>query len=158
MAKAKKIERKAEQIQEIKKCGMDPVYFINKYVKISTTENFVTFPYQDDCIRSFLDHRFTIVNKSRQLGLSTVSAAFSLWLALFRRDQCIVVIATKLEVAKNFIAKVKLMFESLPAWLVVPTLNAESVKYLKFTNNSHISGCWTFVRNYFLGNRRSCSY
>ena len=138
MAKAKKIERKAEQIQEIKKCGMDPVYFINKYVKISTTENFVTFPYQDDCIRSFLDHRFTIVNKSRQLGLSTVSAAFSLWLALFRRDQCIVVIATKLEVAKNFIAKVKLMFESLPAWLVVPTLNAESVKYLKFTNNSQI--------------------
>ncbi len=138
MAKVKKIERKAEQIAEIKRCGSDPVYFINKYVKISTTEAFITFPYQDECIKSFLDNRFTIVTKSRQLGLSTVSAAFSLWLALFRRDQCIVVIATKLEVAKNFIAKVKLMFDSLPEWLVIPTLDAESVKYLKFTNNSQI--------------------
>jgi len=138
MAKVKKIERKAEQISEIKKCGTDPVYFINKYVKISTTESFITFPYQDDCINAFQEHRFTIVNKSRQLGLSTVSAAFSLWLALFRRDQCIVVIATKLEVAKNFISKVKLMFDSLPEWLVVPSLAAESVKYLKFTNNSQI--------------------
>lgn len=138
MAKAKKIERKAEQISEIKRCGSDPVYFINKYVKISTTENFVTFPYQDECIESFLKNRFTIVNKSRQLGLSTVSAAYCLWQALFRRDQCIIVIATKLEVAKNFISKVKIMFDSLPAWLVVPVLNAESVKYLKFSNNSQI--------------------
>ena len=138
MAKVKKVERKKEQIEEIKKCGSDPIYFINKYVKISSTESFKTFGYQDDCIRSYLDNRFTIVNKSRQLGLSTVSAAFALWLALFRRDQCIVVIATKLEVAKNFISKVKLMFDSLPSWLVLPSLSGESVKYLKFDNNSQI--------------------
>ncbi len=138
MAKVKKIERKAEQLAEIKKCGSDPVYFINKYVKISSTEAFHTFAYQNDCIESFLEHRFTIVNKSRQLGLSTVSAAFSLWLALFRRDQCIVVIATKLEIAKNFISKVKFMFDSLPSWLVLPEVEGESVKYLKFSNNSQI--------------------
>lgn len=138
MAKIKKIERKKEQLEEIKKCGSDPIYFINRYVKISSTELFKTFPYQDDCIRSYLNHRFTIVNKSRQLGLSTISAAFSLWLALFRRDQCVVVIATKLDIAKNFISKVRLMFDSLPEWLVLPSLEGESVKYLKFSNNSQI--------------------
>lgn len=138
MKKIKKIERKKEQLEEIKKCGSDPIYFINKYVKISSTDLFKTFPYQDECIRSFLNNRFTIVNKSRQLGLSTVSAAFALWLALFRRDQCIVVIATKLEIAKNFIAKVRLMFDSLPEWLVLPNIDGESVKYLKFSNNSQI--------------------
>lgn len=137
-SKGKKVERKAEQIEEIRRCGSDPVYFINKYVKISSTEAFKTFPYQDECIKSYLEHRFTIVNKSRQLGLSTVSAAFSLWLALFRRDQCIVVIATKLDIAKNFIAKVKFMFDSLPSWLVLPAVEGESVKYLKFSNNSQI--------------------
>ncbi len=140
MAKSKKIERKADQIAEIKKCGLEPIYFIKKYVRISHPTKgpipFQTYPYQEDCVNDFQQHRLVICNKSRQLGLSTVAAAYSLWLALFRREKNVLVIATKLETAKLFLRKVKGMFDSLPEWLVMPTLTGESVKELKFSNGS----------------------
>ena len=139
---SKLIERKADQLAEIKKCGSDPIYFIKKYVKISHPTrgpiSFQTYPYQEDCIKIFETHRMIICNKSRQLGLSTVSAAYSLWLALFRRDKNIIILATRLETAKLFLEKIKGMFDSLPEWLVLPRLNSMSVKEMKFSNSSKI--------------------
>lgn len=142
MAKSKKLERKADQIAEIKKCGIDPIYFIKTYVKISHPTRgpiaFETYPFQEDCVRDFLNHRRIICNKSRQLGLSTVSAAYALWLALFRRNKNIIILATRLDTAKLFLEKVKGMFESLPEWLVMPELITLSVREMKFSNKSII--------------------
>lgn len=59
-------------------------------------------------------------------------------MALFQREKNILVIATKLEVAKNFIKKVNGMYDSLPSWLVMPQIKARSVKYLEFSNGSKI--------------------
>ena len=124
------------------RCGTDASYFISRYVKISHPKKgqlpFKTFPYQDRCLKAFQTHRFVITNKSRQLGLSTLSAAYSLWLALFQREKNILIIATKLEIAKNFIKKVNGMYDSLPKWLVMPQIKARSVKYLEFSNGSKI--------------------
>ena len=101
---------KQKQVNEIVKCGKDPSYFINRYVQIQHPLKgriqFHTFPFQDDCLTSFNDHRFNVVVKSRQLGLSTLSAAYAVWMTLFRKDKSILVIATKLAVAQNFIRKV----------------------------------------------------
>lgn len=142
MAKSRKIERKADQINEIKRCGLDPAYFIGKYVKISHPTrgpvSFQLYPYQVDCLDSFQKHRMIICNKSRQLGLSTVSAAYSLWLALFRRNKNIIILATRLETAKLFLEKIKIMFDSLPEWLVMPELTTISVREMKFSNKSII--------------------
>ena len=78
---------KQSQVNEIIKCGKDPVYFMNKYLKIQHPLKglirFNTFPFQDDCVKDFNDHRFTIILKSRQLGLSTLVAAYSVWQAIF---------------------------------------------------------------------------
>lgn len=124
------------------RCGTDASYFISKYVKISHPTKgplpFKTFPYQDRCLKAFQSNRFVITNKSRQLGLSTLSAAYSLWMALFQREKNVLVIATKLEIAKNFIKKVNGMYDSLPNWLVMPQIKARSVKYLEFSNGSKI--------------------
>lgn len=140
--KKAKIERRGDQIEEIKLCGKEPIHFIKKYVRISHPTRgpipFKTYPYQEECVQDFQEHRLVICNKSRQLGLSTVSAAYSLWMALFRREKNILVIATKLETAKLFLRKVKGMFDSLPEWLVMPQLIGESVKELKFSNGSVI--------------------
>lgn len=133
---------RSQQVQEIMRCGTNAAYFISKYVKISHPTKgplpFKTFPYQDRCLDAFQKNRFVITNKSRQLGLSTLSAAYSLWMALFQREKNILVIATKLEVAKNFIKKVNGMYDSLPKWLVMPQIKARSVKYLEFSNGSKI--------------------
>jgi hypothetical protein len=69
-----------KQLEEIKKCHKSPAYFINTYIKIQHPTkgrlDFKTFPFQDDCLNDFEKHRFNIVVKSRQLGLSTLTAAY----------------------------------------------------------------------------------
>lgn len=143
------VPSRAQQVQEIMRCGTDASYFISKYVKISHPLKgplpFKTFPYQDRCLKAFQSHRFVITNKSRQLGLSTLSAAYSLWMALFQRDKNVLVIATKLEVAKNFLKKVNGMYDTLPKWLVMPQIKARSVKYIEFSNGSKIQAIPTAV-------------
>lgn len=131
-----------DQVNEILKCGTDPLYFINRYVKISHPDRgivpFKTYPFQEDCVRAYLEHRFVIVNKSRQLGLSTVSAAYSLWLALFQKEKNILVIATKAKTAMLFIRKIKGMLKLLPQWLLITTIKGESMQHLEFKNGSRI--------------------
>lgn len=68
-------------------------------------------------MRDMRDNRFSIILKSRQMGISTLSAMFSLHSMLFNDEFKILVIATKQEVAKNLTAKVQLMFENLPAFI-----------------------------------------
>jgi len=134
--------KKSRQVQEIIKCGKDPSYFFNNYVKIQHPVRglikFDTFEFQDSCVETFSEERFSIVLKSRQLGLSTLVAAYSLWMALYQRDKNILVIATKLTVAQNFITKVKTMLRSLPPWVVLPELVANNKQLLQFSNGSTV--------------------
>lgn len=131
-----------KKVDEIIKCGKDPRYFIKSYVKIQHPLKglipFKTYPYQDDCIEEFNKHRFNIVLKSRQLGLSTVTAAYAVWQAIFYQQKNILVIATKLLTANNFIKKVKTIIDSLPPWLLVPKLIGESKTTISFNNGSQI--------------------
>lgn len=132
---------KNEQIREIIKCGKDPVYFIKNYVKIQHptqgTIPFETYDFQDDCIAAFLEHRLNIILKSRQLGLSTVSAAYAVWMAIFQKDKNILVIATKLATAINFIKKVTVMVGNIPKWLLLPKYEP-SKQQVQFSNGSTI--------------------
>lgn len=132
---------KHEKVAEILKCGNDPVYFINKYIKIQHPIRgriqFETYDFQDDVVRDLQEHRFNIVLKSRQLGLSTIAAAYSVWYAIFHKDKNILVIATKLETAINFIKKVKTALQALPPWLLLPKFN-ENKTEVNFNNGSQI--------------------
>ena len=136
------ITSKPAQVKEIIRCGKDPVYFINKYVKIQHptkgTIAFNTFPFQDDCINDFRKHRFNIILKSRQLGISTVAAAYAVWMACFYKDKNILIIATRLAVAKNFIKKVKVAIKSLPKWLLIPEITINNQQSIEFNNGSSI--------------------
>ena len=138
---AKRLTRQI-QVSEIIKCGKDPVYFMNKYLKIQHPIkgliNFNTFPFQDDCVSDFNKHRFNIILKSRQLGLSTLVAAYSVWQAIFYKEKNILIIATKLAVAQNFIRKVKTYIKSMPSWLLVPVITANNKQQVEFSNGSQI--------------------
>lgn len=133
---------KKKQVAEIVKCGKDPSYFMNKYVKIQHptrgTIPFNTYKFQDDCVKDFVQHRFNVILKSRQLGMSTLGAAYAVWLALFYKDKNILVIATKLTVAMNFIKKVKVAIKGLPKWLVLPEIVGNNKQSVEFSNGSQI--------------------
>ena len=118
------------------------VYFMNAYLKIQHPLRglipFKTFPFQDDCVQDFNDNRFNIILKSRQLGLSTLTAAYAVWQAIFYKEKNILIIATKLAVAQNFIRKVKTYIKSMPKWLLVPTITANNKQQVEFSNGSQI--------------------
>jgi len=130
------------QVQEIIKCGKNPSHFINSYCKIQHPTRglipFATYPFQDDCIQDFLTHRLNVILKARQLGISTLVAAYLTWLALFHKDQNLLVIATKKSVAQNIIRKVRTILAGLPKWLILPQVTGMSKQTVEFSNGSKI--------------------
>lgn len=133
---------KEKQVKEIIRCGKDPVYFIKTYTKIHHSVRgvipFETYPFQDQCVQEFEKHRFNIILKSRQLGLSTVCAGYATWFALFHKAKNILIIANKLETAVNFLKKVKIILQSVPPWMMLCKyeMNTRSVR---FSNGSTIT-------------------
>lgn len=109
--------------QEYIKCAKDPIHFMKKYCMIQHPQrgriNFHLYPFQEKVLNLFQDNPYSIILKSRQLGISTLSAGYSLWLMTFHKDKNILCIATKQETAKNMVTKVKFMYENLPSWLKV---------------------------------------
>ena len=83
----------------------------------STKNMHVLLTFQQKVLTFWRENPYSIVLKSRQLGMSTLSAGYSLWLMTFHKDKNILCIATKQETAKNMVTKVKFMFENLPSWL-----------------------------------------
>ena len=130
--------------EEYRKCAGDPIYFMKKYCVIQHPVRgkipFHLYPFQEDCLTDFKDHRFNIILKSRQLGLSTLSAGFILWKMIFNQDFNALVIATKVTVAKNLVEKVRVMHDLLPVWLRDGgTAAAEDNKLsLKLKNGSQV--------------------
>ena len=107
--------------EEYLKCAKDPVYFFRKYCYIQHPSRgkilFNLYDFQEDLMSEVSNNRFNVILKSRQLGISTLSAGYSLWLMLFHEDKNVLVIATKQEVAKNLVTKVRFMHQNLPSWL-----------------------------------------
>ena len=130
------------QIKEIVKSGKDPVYFMNKYLKIQHPLKglipFNTYEFQDNCVDDFNEHRFNIILKSRQLGISTLVAAYAVWQAVFYKEKNILIIATKLAVAQNFIRKVKTYLKNMPKWLLIPEIIANNKQAVELSNGSVI--------------------
>jgi hypothetical protein len=67
-----KVDLTEEQIIELGKCAMDPVYFAKTYMKIVTLDHglqsFDMYDFQKDMINNFHENRFNICLLSRQCG------------------------------------------------------------------------------------------
>lgn len=140
------LEIKNIKTEELKKCASSPIYFLKKYCKIQHPQKgtlpFGLFQYQEDCLEAFAHFDYNIILKSRQLGISTVCAGYALWLMLFNSDKNVLVIATKQDVAKTLLMKVKFMYVNLPSWIreVSGEVPAEKNKLsLAFENGSRIT-------------------
>jgi len=127
--------------REYLKSAQDPVHFMRKYCTIQHPTKgkvkFDLYPFQEKCLTEFKDNRYNIILKARQLGISTLSAGYSLWLMLFHNDKNILVIATGKDTAKNLVTKVRVMYENLPQWLKTGTEEVNKLS-LRFTNGSQI--------------------
>ena len=133
--------------QEIIKCGKDPIYFINNYGKIVHPLRglvpFNTYPFQTDLLEDFNNFRFNIILKARQLGISTISAAYVLWLMMFYKNKNVLVIATKFQTAKNLVKKVKQIMKNLPEWMKISKIKIDNAASFELSNGSQIKASST---------------
>ena len=127
--------------QEYLKCAKDPVHFMRKYCYIQHPQRgriqFNLFPFQEKVLKLLRDNPYSIILKSRQLGISTLSAGLSLWIMTFHKDKNVLCIATKQETAKNMVTKVKFMYENLPSWLRIDAAENNKLN-LRLKNGSQI--------------------
>jgi|TARA_R110002074_G_scaffold359731_2_gene532310 hypothetical protein len=138
---------KEQILKEVLKSGKDPVYFINNYAKISHPMRglipFKTYDFQTDLISDFNDHRFTVILKARQLGISTITAAYVAWMMMFHRDKNVLVIATKFGTAANLVKKVKAIHKHLPEWMKIASIFIDNRTSFELTNGSQIKASST---------------
>ena len=122
-------------------CAKDPSHFMRKYCFIQHPQRgriqFNLYPFQAKMLLLWRDNPYSIINKSRQLGISTLAAGYSLWLMLFHKDKNVLCIATKQETARNMVTKVKFMFDNLPSWLKIPAEENNKLS-LRLSNGSII--------------------
>ena len=129
--------------EEFIKCSQDPVYFMKKYYMIQHPKRgrqlFDLYPFQEKVLRLFQKYPDSIINKSRQLGISTLVSAYSLWLMIFNKDKNVLVIATKQDTAKNMVTKVRFAYDNLPVWLKIGASATENNRLsLRLANGSQV--------------------
>ena len=128
--------------QEYLKCAKDPAYFMRKYCFIQHPTRgrilFNLYPFQEKALHLFRDNQYIITLKSRQLGISTLASAYSLWLMIFHKDKNVLALATTQATARNLVTKTMFMYDQLPKWLKLPALEKNKLS-LRLKNGSKIT-------------------
>jgi len=131
----------AKEIEEYKKCMVDPAYFARTYCKIINIDKglvpFNLYPYQEKMFKQFNENRFNIVLACRQSGKSVSVSIYLLWYALFHADKTIAILANKGMTAREMLARITLALENLPFFLQ-PGCRALNKGSISFSNNSRI--------------------
>ena len=136
---------KVQMVTEITKCAQDPVYFLLNYAYIIDPKQsqkvlFKLYDYQRNLVKTYFqdpNKRFIIINKARQLGITTLVANYVLWVMLFREFSAILNVATDLPTAQELFNKTTFAYDLLPDWLkIMGTPVVNNTKKFSLSNGS----------------------
>jgi len=121
----KNVLSRAEQLKIYAKCLQDPTYAIESFLETfdMTQKGYVPFklfPKQKEIVWAYEKHRFNIVTKPRQAGVSTTTAAYQavkLTFADENNPEKVLIIANKRDMAMEFLAKIKDFLDQIPRWV-----------------------------------------
>lgn len=134
------------KVRELKRCK-NPIYFIKNYIFIQHPTlgkiPFKTWKFQEQVLEDFQNNKFNIVLKSRQLGLSTLSSAYILWMMLFRKNSNIATVSIKRSDASDIIKKIKYAYKFLPDWLQTAKVQSDNVFEFSLENGSRVQASAT---------------
>ena len=110
-----------EQMREIQKCILDPIYFIETYCQIVSLDKglipFKLYDCQKEKVHTILNNRKVILMEGRQQGKTITSAACILWYTLFQENKTVAILANKSSAAREVLSRYELMYEMLPIWM-----------------------------------------
>ena len=131
-----------EELEEIRRCKADPVYFANKYAQVMTEDGIQQIElrdYQEEIIAEFKAHRFNILMASRQIGKTVMSGVFIAWYLVFHTDKNVLAVANIASTTKEVLDKIKSVLENLPFFLK-PGCISNNVMSMKFDNGCRLIG------------------
>ena len=110
------------RIRELQKCQEDPVYYLNTYGYVYNDVEHVLSPmkcfkYQEKCVKRYEKRQKNIVLKSRQTGLSAVTAGYAAARAMFHPGEKVLIIANNALSAERFLSTIREFIKHTPKWL-----------------------------------------
>ncbi len=132
-----------KQLEELKKCHANFFYFCHKYVKILHLDRgllpFIPYKYQRFIIGEYGEHRWNIISKFRQGGLTTLTVIWGLWRCMFREHELIMLLSKtdREAIAAGLILDRALDY--MPAWLKP---DMEDSKHEKFFPDNDMRFCF----------------
>jgi len=129
-----------EEIEDYKRCALDPLYFAEKCFLMTPTglQACKLRDYQKNYIRHLQHNRFSIFLSCRQSGKSTTTAIYCLWVILFNSDKSGLILSKSGPAGLDLIKKIKDMYLYLPYHLKIGTMKWNQSE-ISFDNNSSIS-------------------
>lgn len=119
------------------------VYFCENYWTIRHPERgrikFEMYEAQIETVRSWLNDRYSLILKARQIGFSTLVATFSLWNAMFYSDRPILLLSRTEREAIKLLGKSKYGYQFLPEWMRFKAgpMNPTQTR-MEFSNASYV--------------------
>ncbi len=128
-------------IEELKRCKVDPIYFIGNYIKtvhpVRGLVPFKLYGFQERIVNDLQNHRFNVLRKFRQAGCTTIAAAYALYTALFFKHKTVVIISKGDVESVEVLDRIKIMYNELPDFLKVG-IKEDNKHILKLNNSSQI--------------------
>lgn len=130
-----------EQIADLKRCMVDPIFFFEKYIKVKHPTKglvpFVLHPYQKRMIEALMTHSNIAILASRQVGKTSVAAMFFFWRANFQDNKEFIIASKNMDHAVQIMDRIKTAYDALPMWLkAAAKFNSRTM--LEFSNGSKI--------------------
>jgi hypothetical protein len=129
-----------QELEEIKKCAADVVYFADKYCKVMTDEGIKQIllrDYQVQILRQYQKHRKNVFVSPRQSGKTITSSIFLLWYLLFNYEKNAMIMANIGDTAAELMDKIKVIMKGLPFFLK-PGILVYNVMTMKYDNGCRI--------------------
>ncbi len=134
----------SEQIEQLAMCAdleLGPIYFAKNFVYIQHPVKgkipLELYEFQEELIDAYHHNRFCIAMLSRQMGKTTVAAAYILWYAMFVPDSTVLIAAHKFTGAQEIMSRIRYAYEMCP-----DHIRAGSTSYnkgsIEFDNGSRI--------------------
>lgn len=133
---------------EFAKCSADCAYFTHTYGQLDQPQGdgtlatipFALWPAQVALLWQVMRARQLLILKARQLGISWLLCAYTLWLCLFHPGRLVLLFSRGQHEADELIRRVKVLYHRLPDWLraELPQLGTDNTSELGWSNGSRV--------------------
>jgi hypothetical protein len=138
-----------EEVKHLEAC-LDPVegplYFCKTFLKIQHPVKgsmpFHPYPYQEELLRSYHDHKYTIAMLPRQSGKTTCASGYLLWYTMFIPEAQVLIAAHKYTGAQDIMNRYRYGYENLPDFIRAG-VHSYNRNTIEFDNGSRIQATTT---------------